>query len=334
MSFRLSRATMAGLVITVVSSVSFALAVSSFASAAVLGKSVATAVANQPAEARPSAVAPETRLLVGEYSGYNLPADIDAYTSVAGSRPDVVQWFQSWDEPLYYSNQRAGIDSRNVTPMITWSPGSNFTMANLMAGKYDPYLVAQARSAKAWTRPIMIRPFHEMNGDWMSYGPGRTSAAQFIAGWRHLVNLFRAEGVTNVSWVWSPNIYGFGHTVAFADWYPGDGYVDWVGLDGYNFEGTWRTFSALFTHSYADITKLTSRPLMLAEWGCNEADGSKAKWITDAFAQLPTAMPRIRMMVSFNRVAESDFRVNSSASSLAAYRSAISRLATAPASLP
>lgn len=272
------------------------------------------------------AAAPAPEVLIGAYPGYSFPADIDSYTSAAGSKPSLVEWFQSWDEPLYYSSQRAGIDARGVTPIITWSPGSDFTTASLLAGRYDKYLIEQAKSAKAWSRPIMIRPFHEMNGDWNSYGYGRSTPAAFVAGWRHVVNIFRAQGVTNVSWIWSPNIYGFGHTVAFDSFYPGDGYVNWVALDGYNFAGYWRSFSSLFGPAYADITTLTAKPLMVAEWGCNETDGSKANWIRDAFGQLPTKMPRIRAMVSFDHVAEDDFRINSSAASQSAYRSALSTL--------
>jgi beta-mannanase len=262
-------------------------------------------------------------VLIGEYDGSNFPADIDSYSNVSGSKPDLVEWFQSFDEPLYWPNQQAGIDARGVTPVITWSPDSDFSMSSLLAGGYDSYLTTQARSARAWARPIMIRLFHEMNGNWTSYGFGSTTPAQFIAGWRHVVNIFRQAGATNVSWVWCPNIYGFGQVTPFDAYYPGDAYVDWTGLDGYNYTNAWRSFSDLFGASYADITRLTGKPLMVAEWGSTESGGSKAAWITAAFSQLATAMPRIRAMVAFSAVADDDFRVNSSSTSLAAYRSAV-----------
>lgn len=54
---------------------------------------------------------------------------------------------------------------------------------------------------------------------------------------------------------------------SFDAYYPGDAYVDWTGLDGYNYGLAWRSFSTLFGPSYADITRLTSKPLMVAEWG-------------------------------------------------------------------
>lgn len=286
-----------------------------------------TSVSASPAGAAAGGATPAGgHVLVGEYSGYNLPANIDSYTALAGSRPDLVEWFQSWDEPLYWSSQRAGIDARDVTPLITWSPGSDFSMKSLLGGKYDSYLIAQAASAKAWTKPIMVRPFHEMNGNWNSYGYGKDSAADFVAGWRHVVDIFRGHGATNVSWVWSPNIFGWANTVSPDVYFPGDTFVDWVGLDGYNYTGAWRSFSTLFTRAYADVTKLTAKPLMIAEWGCTEVGGNKAAWIRDAFAQLPTAMPRIRAMVSFDRVAENDFRIDSSSTALIAYQGTVANL--------
>jgi Glycosyl hydrolase family 26/Bacterial Ig domain/CARDB len=264
-------------------------------------------------------------ILIGENSGYTFPADIDSYTNLVGAKPHFVMWCQSWDEPLFYSSQVAGIAARGATPLITWSPGSNFAMPDLLAGNYDSYIVAQAKLARSWQQPLFVRLFHEMNGNWQSFGPGHTTSAQFVQGWQRVVALFRAQGVTNVSWVWSPNLDGFGpSTVAFRPLYPGDSYVDWVGLDGYNFGNPWRDWSTLYRGSYDDITSLTAKPLMVAEWGSTEVGGDKAAWIADAFqTQIPVNMPRIRAVIAWNLVAESDFRVNSSPAALAAYRKVV-----------
>ena len=65
---------------------------------------------------------------------------------------------------------------------------------------------------------------------------------------------------------------------------PGDEYVDWVGIDGYNF-GTaksgmsWRSFNETFKGTYDIVTGLTSRPVMIGETGSTESGGDKAAWI-------------------------------------------------------
>jgi len=269
------------------------------------------------------------QLLIGETNGYTFPQDIDSYTAIAGALPHFVMWFQSWHEPLFYSGQQRGIDARNVTPIITWSPGSDFSMSRMVAGAYDSYITAQAKLAKSWKRPIFIRPFHEMNGTWVSYGPDKVSSQTFVAGWRHVVDIFRRLGVSNVTWVWSPNVYGSApnqKSRAFDSLYPGNAYVDWVGLDGYNYGHPWMSWASLYSSSYADLAALSPKPMMVAEWGSTATGGDEAAWIRDAFlTEIPTDMPRIRAAVSFDRVAESDFRINSSTAVLAAYRAVIAR---------
>ena len=75
----------------------------------------------------------------------------------------------------------------------------------------------------------MIRFGHEMNGDW--YGWSGQPAA-YVAAWRHVVSVFRGEGAANVKWVWSPNVDNGDYP--FARYFPGDSWVDYVALDGYN----------------------------------------------------------------------------------------------------
>ena len=58
--------------------------------------------------------------------------------------------------------------------------------------------------------------------------------------------------------------------------YPGDSYVDWVGLSGYNWAGspsTWRTFSQIFKLSLGYLSAITSKPVFIAETASNEAGG-------------------------------------------------------------
>lgn len=264
------------------------------------------------------------KLQLGEYDGNTFPADIDAYTDKTGAKPNIVMWYANWKNPIVWPKQEAGIDARDVTPMITWSPDTTpFSMRDVAAGRYDSYIKNQARLIKAWHRTVYIRPFHEMNGTWKPYGTKFTDASSFVHGWRRMVKLFRYVGATNVKWVWAPNIYGFGYTVNFDPYYPGDAYVDWTGLDGYNSTHWWRSVTTLFKPSYDNITKLTGKPLMLAEWGCPEDGGDKAKWITDSFATITKTMPRVLATVVFDRDKETDYRIDSSSRTLSAYRGVV-----------
>jgi beta-mannanase len=165
-----------------------------------------------------------------------------------------------------------------------------------------------------------------MNLTGSPFGPGvdGNTPADFVAAWRYVVNRFAADGVTNVKWVWSPNV-DCGGTCPFDAFYPGNSYVDYVALDGYNYSSVdsqpWMSFRAVFTSSYADITALSTKPVIIGETASADAGGNKATWIKTAFTTtIPVTFPRVVAVVWFDRVKETDWRVNSSPASLAAWR--------------
>lgn len=262
-----------------------------------------------------------------------LGAAIDAYTAKAGAAPRMVMWYQSFSEPLFYGSQVQDVASRGQTPLITWAPelsdGSGVPLADIASGAHDDRIRAAAQLAASWGKPLLVRFAHEMNLSGSPYGPGRNGnvPAAFVAAWRHVVTVFRAERATNVRWVWTPNV-DCGGGCPFESFYPGDDWVDWVGLDGYNYSSIsgvpWMSLSQVFGSSYDAMERLTSKPLMIAETSSAEGGGDKAAWIRDAFENaLPVRMPAVRAVIWFDRVKETDWRIDSSAASLAAYRAAV-----------
>ena len=98
------------------------------------------------------------------------------------------------------------------------------------------YLRQYASEAKAWGHPFFLRFASEMNGSWVSWSERHSgnSAGQFVQAWRHVHDIFTSVGATNVTWVWCPNTEN-AYTTPLEDLYPGNAYVDWAGIDGYNF---------------------------------------------------------------------------------------------------
>src|SRR5205085_4414037 len=102
-----------------------------------------------------------------------------------------------------------------------------------------------------------------------------------------------ADGAGNVKTVWCPNTRYAGDAGAYANYYPGDAYVDYVCLDGYNWASAngspWQSFDQIYAPSYAEITALSSKPLMVGEYASTEgAAGQKVQWIADAQALIKT----------------------------------------------
>jgi len=252
-----------------------------------------------------------------------------------------------YDDATEFVNDRTNWDIQNeLIPHITWMPyGNGNPLVEIIQGQHDDAIRAEAQKAKALGVQIFMRWGHEMNGNWYPWagyvngeggdadgglddaGLPSSGAGKYVAAWRHVHDLFVAEGATNVIWVWCPLV----NDVPDAPWnhwtnyYPGDDYVDWVGIDAYNWGSSssccvWTTFAGLLTGSpYQDYS--ARKPIILPETASAEVGGSKAQWITAMHQDLETEFRDIRAVVWFDINKETDWRIDSSPSALAAYQS-------------
>ena len=265
------------------------------------------------------------------------PALIDAYARAVGRSPAIVSYYREWGQTVFDAPSLRAVSSRHAAPMITleptvngWQHGQTSSILRQIAdGSYDSYLLTSARRAARWRGPVFLRFAPEMNAGWNPWGirvPGN-SAAGYIAAWRHAVSVFRAAGARNVHWVWSPNVDDDG-ALPFTGVYPGDQWVDWVALDGYNWGGSWDwlSFTAIFASSYDKLARLTSKPMMIAETGSGEQGGSKAAWIRSMFGYELPRFTRLRALVWFNGSGDTgaDFRFDSSRDAAVAFRQGLS----------
>jgi beta-mannanase len=225
------------------------------------------------------------------------------------------------------------IDSYGGVPQIVWEPwlSSSNTLDAISGGAYDTYINNFAQAAKAWNKLIYLRFGHEMNGNWYpwdgTHNGGSAGPAKYIAAWRHIRAIFTNAGATNVKFVWSANHINC-PTDAWNDavnYYPGAAYVDWIGLDGYNWgTGNWQSFSQIFSSYYTTFSSY-GKPIMISEFACttDEAGSTKAVWLTDAFTNIRNNYPQIRMFNWFNVNKERDWRIDSSAGSQTAFQNAL-----------
>lgn len=294
-------------------------------------------LATTPTVLPTSTLAPENGLALGVFLAGS-PEDvgrIDRYTALVGKPPAVLMWYHDWAHGGFNKGIMDGIAARGVTPMVTWEPWDYtagivqpaYALRTIASGTYDDYIRQYARDSAAWGQPYYLRFAHEMNGDWYPWGRGISgnTPADFIAAWRRVHDIFQQEGATNVRWVWSPNVADPNST-PFAELYPGDAYVDWVGVVGYNWGASyswsgWVSFAALFGPSYAQLITLTQKPLMITEVGSSETGGDKASWILQGLLNdLPLRFPRVRAVLWFNANQEADWAITTSPAALEAFR--------------
>jgi mannan endo-1,4-beta-mannosidase len=210
-------------------------------------------------------------------------AGVTTFAKATGASPDVVMYYSGWFVPFPAGFSATAAHSGAV-PLVQMDP-DNVSVADVAAGRYDGYLSAYAESVRAYRHPVILSFGHEMNGDWYSWGYGKTSPAVFVAAWRHIVTLFRALGARNVTWLWTVNIINdtqHGRIPSPAKWWPGGSYVNWVGLDGYYLKPSWK-FAPLFGPTIGAVRRFTGDPILIAETGAVPAAGQPAK-ISDLFA--------------------------------------------------
>jgi Glycosyl hydrolase family 26 len=246
------------------------------------------------------------------------------FERIIGRRLAIDNLYASWAAPLPLAVARWDLRHGTI-PMISWNGAST---SKIVDGTYDALIRARALQLRALRGPVMLRWFWEMDSGANAAVAG--SPASFIAAWRHVYKIFAEVGATNVRWVWCPSGYGFAK--GFAErFYPGSGYVDWVGADGYNWAPvrpvSWRTFGQIFAAFYKWGTT-SGKPLLVGEFGAVErAPGQKAAWFSEAARQLRTQLPAIRAIIYFNSYRKNtvfdkyfNWKVTSSPSSLSAFR--------------
>ena len=215
-----------------------------------------------PPAPAPTAIHVPPRPLVGVYEpgvpGYT---QITQFTHATGVQPQVVLYYSGWGES-FQSGFAATARQHGAYTFVQLQPGGT-TLARVAAGDSDPYLKRYAAQVRAFGYPVLLSFAHEMNGGWYSWGTGHATPAQFIAAWRHVVQVFRSQGASNVTWVWTVNAVNAG-SASLRQWWPGSQWVNWAGIDGYFYFSS-DTFASVFGRTLADIRAFTSAPVFIGE---------------------------------------------------------------------
>ncbi len=269
-----------------------------------------------------------------QITGTDAPWDmspVQFFEAMVGKGLSLVEFSSAWQvcgrsgcEP--YEFPREAMDNvrrYGAIPVYSWGAESSprtsevqpeFQLADIIGGAYDGYIAQFASEARDWGHPFFLRPNWEMNGSWFPWSElaNGNSPGEYVAAWRHIHDVFVGVGATNVTWVWCP----YADTekrlkkTPLKPLYPGNSYVDWTCLDGYNWGRNavnpkpWRSFTELFDPAYTEIVKKVAKrkPLMLAEFATSPNGGHKAAWIRKMFEVLPRRYPRVRALIYFNTV--------------------------------
>ena len=238
------------------------------------------------------------------------------FTTKVGKQPNMLLYYAAWGDqfdPQAVRNTRA----MGALPVMAWEPFET-SIADIADGASDKYISKFATAVQTLNLPIAISLAHEMNGFWYPWGPKKTSPADFVRAWRHVHDIFLDVGATNVIWVWSPNVINAMPGVPLKPLYPGDSYVDWIGVVGYYENGGPSTFATLFGPTKAAVRKFSRKPILIFETGAEEG-WRKKKDIPDLFKGV-AASPDVIGFNWFNYVKRADWRIDSDPYALAQFR--------------
>lgn len=285
------------------------------------------------------------------------------FEQMTGKHIAAVAFGNFWGDQEFPARTVKIIYAYGAVPLLFWSPWDKpymesrgpdrFSLTEILAGKWDAYIDAWADQAREFGKPLLVAWGIEMNGTWFPWSGnfydggkviGRNNGLPLYQGpelykkaYRHVVDRVRARHADNILWGFHVNNFSSPRADwnRFAQYYPGSGYVDWLGMSLYGKmhrkEG-WAKFTDMMNEPYEEICRLDAdKPVFLAEWGVGEfPPEDKAGFITQALTLVPQRYPRVRLAVYWHERWEnedgtfSNLRVNSSPAALKAYRQGIS----------
>jgi beta-mannanase len=210
-------------------------------------------------------------------------------------------------------------------------PNKIFTLATILKGDFDADFRSWARAARAFGSVLIVEYGTEVNGRWFPWngywnGGGKTNGygnpkypdgpERFRDAYRRIITLMRKEGAGNITWVFHLNCNDWPAVSwnRFEKYYPGDSYIDWIGVSVYGaqtpMEEEWPQFRAMMDEVYPRMKALTaSKPMALLEFGVTKGNplGDQAVWAQKALADLiKFRWPRVFGFSWWNEAWEND----------------------------
>lgn len=243
---------------------------------------------------------------------------IEEFKNTFGKKPFLVSIYVDWQKFVPQSVIQA-VYSQGCLLVVSWEPWflpsqKGFDFQEIVSGKWDFYISEFARQVAAINNTLFIRFAHEMNGNWYPWSGSKIGRELYVAMYRHIKDVFLKEGVTNTKWIFSINSEDVPRRGnQFMLYYPGDEYVDFVGIDGYNWGR--RSFKQIFSQKYQEALKRTHKPVLITEFSSASYSTDKALWIKHALSEIKKRS-QIKGFILFNVDKEADWRFSPGSSGL------------------
>jgi hypothetical protein len=289
-------------------------------------------VLGQPSERRLAPSEPVKGCYIGAYIDLdgNCRGNIDTFEALVGRKHASYFRYVGYGEPFPHE-WVADLHKRGAAAHIAWEPN-----AGLGPVKDDEYLRGWAEAARHSDTPIFLRYASEMNGTWQAYSG---DPELYKEKWRIVYRVMH-EVAPNVAMVWCP--FSMPRRT-IEPYYPGDEYVDWVGVNVYSVHhhdgdptrpgGEDPRDELQYVYDlYAD-----RKPIQLSEYGATHYCAACNTWVPsfavlrakELYTSLPLRFPQVKMVNWFSvntigeGLAENNYSVTDDPTILASYRDLI-----------
>jgi len=258
---------------------------------------------------------------------------LDALGNFGGKRVSLLGWFSSitnvggaeadvpgkWNDHIQVLSQAWANRATPFMNLMVDAP--NGTSAAVASGAFDADIRRYASYLKRWLggegagpkqgRSVILSPMPEMNGSWTRWS---CNPSGYKDAFRRFVRIIRdgyGIGTDQVRFSFSPNGWTSPGCGRIADYYPGDAYVDVIGLSAFNFGsslGSWQEVEIVMDPWLEDIRDFApSKPLLIAQTGSCPEGGNESQWAYDMM-RYTADHPNVVAFIWFNFDKECDWR--------------------------
>lgn len=273
------------------------------------------------------------------------PQKLLEFEKLTDKKYSIAHYYRGWEsfiDPVLISEFES-LNKEKWQPMLNANPyyfkdcpAQDMPIYEAIAtGKCDDFLRRAGKNLSKVDKPFYLLFAWEMNNKDLEWSVPYTqsTSSDFRLAWQRMHKIFQEEKVDSIVWVFCPNIPDVAEA-PYKDLYPGDEYVDWVCLDGYNWGTTqswsaWYSFKDVYNGPYQTLTSIApNKPVMIGEINTTDQGGNKAEWLSDMFRQIPTDFPKVKAVVIFNEdrtktKEKINWKIDVNPASLEAFRSGV-----------
>jgi hypothetical protein len=274
------------------------------------GTMAVTSCSGVPAASTPRIDDLVTRCRIGAYAHNEPWPSVNAHfrlEDALGASLPIASWFVDfparWQDVVNQADQLTARGQYDI--LLCWQP-AHVQFTSIINGDHDEMIRKFIQGASRYPGTVVIRPFHEANGDWYDWAPGSgrgyvADADEWKKGWIHLVQVARSVAAPNVRFFWCMNAGDRGG-ITLEELFPGSAWADIVGHDAYSWAGSGTSFDDIHKVTYDRITALhPTAEFWIGECGLEQKEGfpvDAATWYRDAYQS--QHFPRMKTLCWFH----------------------------------